>query len=92
MLLTTPSHPSLLGRPDARPSVHVPMVYEKIDDEPVQWEYHVLKIDTREEPLPEAAQLNQLGRQGWVLAGMLDERATGKGSYVYYYFVRQRTE
>jgi hypothetical protein len=66
------------------------MVYEKVAA--ARWEYHVLTVDTREASLPDAATLNELGSQGWVLTGLLDERATGKGSLVYYYFVRQSQE
>jgi hypothetical protein len=65
------------------------MVYETVEASPTQWEYYVLKIDASEEPLPEADRFNELGRDGWILAGMLDERASGKGKMVYYYFVRR---
>lgn len=84
-----PFRPRAADKPEERPSVHIPTVYEKIIPEPVRWEYHVLTIDAREQPLPDADQLNALGKEGWVLAGMLDERATGRGGLVYYYFVRQ---
>jgi hypothetical protein len=75
--------------PEVRPSVYIPMVYEKIAPEPVHWEYHVLTVDAREEPLPGAEQLNELGKQGWVLVSLLDERASGRGGLVYYYFARR---
>ncbi|HET7637231.1 MAG TPA: hypothetical protein VFK47_00685 [Ktedonobacteraceae bacterium] len=60
--------------------------------EPVSWEYRVLTVDTREEDLPDAVQLNELGAQGWLLMGVLDQGATGKSSRVHYYFVRQKSE
>lgn len=78
-----------MERPEGQPSVHIPMVYEKIAPEPVRWEYHVLTIDTREQFLPDAERLNALGREGWILASMLDERATGRSMLVHYYFARQ---
>lgn len=77
---------------EIRSSVHVPMVYEKVATEPTRWEYHVLAVNTGEQALPTAEHLNELGQKGWVLAGMLDERASGKGVMVHFYFVRQSME
>lgn len=80
----------MAGRAEERSSVHIPMVYERVAAEPVRWEYHVLKVDTHESALPDTGELNALGKEGWVLAGMLDERITGKSTFVYYYFTRQQ--
>ena len=90
-LRTLPSHIRMADRDEMRPAVHIPMVYEEVAAMPVAWEYHVLAIDTRERALPDAAQLNELGHEGWIMTGMLDERIAGKGTFVYYYFVRQST-
>ena len=60
-------------------SLHVPMVYEQLPVEPVRWEYHVMIVDTREMEVPDAAQLNELGAQGWLLVGILDQRTSGAG-------------
>lgn len=76
---------------DVPNNIHVPMVYEQVPVEPVSWEYRVLTVDTREEDLPDAVQLNELGAQGWLLVGVLDQGATGKSSRVHYYFVRQKS-
>ena len=65
---------------DVPNSIHVPMVYEQVPVEPVHWEYRVLAVDTREEDLPDADQLNELGAQGWLLVGVLDHVATRKHS------------
>src|SRR5215472_10261585 len=65
---------------DVHSSVHVPMVYERVPAEPVRWEYRVLTVDAREEDLPDAALLNELGAEGWLLVGVLDQRATGRSS------------
>jgi len=68
------------------------MVYE---DAPVQlprWEYYVLTIDTNERALPDAGRLNELGREGWLLNGVLNEGSGGNVSLVHYYFVRQITQ
>jgi len=68
------------------------MVYE---DAPVQlprWEYYVLTIDTNERALPDAGRLNELGREGWLLNGVLNEGSSGNVSLVHYYFVRQITQ
>jgi hypothetical protein len=65
---------------DVHSSIHVPMVYERVAAEPVRWEYRVLTVDAREEDLPDAARLNELGAEGWLLVGVLDQRATGRSS------------
>jgi hypothetical protein len=66
------------------------MVYENVRVELANWEYHVLTIDAREETLPDAARLNELGREGWLLVGIVDQGATGRSSLIHYYFVRQK--
>ncbi len=78
--------------PEVRSYLPIPTVYEQYTVKPPQWEYHVLSIDTHETAMPANEQLNMLGREGWVMTGLLDERATGKGSKIYYYFVRQLQE
>src|SRR5579863_8835306 len=75
-----------------RHTLSVPIVYERVPVEPLNWEYHVLTIDAREEALPDVARLNELGREGWLMIGAVDQRTTGKGSLVQYYFVRQLTK
>ena len=82
-------HTSLSSQPDVRPTLPIPMVYENVPVDPIQWEYRVLHIDTREEALPDATQLNELGNQGWLLVGVLN---TDDSRHVQYYFVRQRSE
>jgi hypothetical protein len=80
---------SLSDKPDIRPALPVPMVYESIPIDPVRWEYRVLDVDTREEALPDVAQLNELGNQSWLLVGVLN---AGDSRHIQYYFVRQRNE
>ncbi len=62
-------------------SLHVPMVYEQLPVEPVRWEYRVLTVDTREEDLLDAVQLNELGAQGWLLMGILNQGTRGRNSW-----------
>ena len=91
----TLSFRSGLGYSDQRENpgnLHVPMVYEQVSTEPVKWEYHVLTVDPREGDLPESVQLNELGTQGWLLVGVVDQGKTGRSSLLLYYFVRQRSE
>ena len=76
------------GQNDVLPGLHVPMVYEHVPASPPEWEYHVLSVDTREATLPDETALGELGKQGWLLVGVLEQR----GSFVHYYFVRQKTE
>lgn len=54
---------------DVRMFPPVPMVYERVPDVPMQWEYHVLTVDLREAALPSTEDLNELGNAGWLLAG-----------------------
>lgn len=62
-----------------------PVVYESVG--PVRWEYHTVALDTREdEPLDETA-LNALGRDGWLLVGILQHPGREPGR-ITYYFVR----
>jgi hypothetical protein len=81
----------LSTNPDGRSSLSmpVPMIYEQHQPLPVRWEYHVLTVDAAEVELPGVERLNELGRDGWIFVGVLDERASGKGTHVYYYFTRQ---
>lgn len=85
-------HITMDEKPDVRPSVFIPTVYEQVTPEPSQWEYHVLTIDPRETVLPDADQLTALGKEGWILVNILDENASGKGHRVHYYFVRRAKE
>lgn len=81
------------GQPDVRSALPLPMVYENVPATPTAWEYRVLTIDTSERALPDAAHLNEYGQEGWLLAGMLDERNTSRSiALVHYYFVRQKAE
>lgn len=91
MFTFQPYQKSLSANPEGRSNVHIPMIYERYEPEATYWEYHVLRIDTREASLPDAEQLNALGREGWLMSGLVDERASG-GKFVYYYFMRQAVE
>ena len=71
-------------------TVHIPMVYENVA--PPRWEYHVLTVQPVEKSLPDEEILNALGRDGWLMAGLLDERISGRGTLVHYYFMRQATQ
>ena len=77
------------GQKNVQYSLPVPMVYEHVSAEPITWEYRVLTIDTREEPLPDDEQLNELGTKGWILVGVLN---LSESTRVHYYFVRQKKE
>lgn len=90
MLMTKPYYHTTLAQSQAgKPSFFIPTVYEKETPQTLRWEYHMLVADPREAALPDAEKLNSLGQQGWILVGVLDERASGRGSLVYYYFTRQ---
>lgn len=90
MLVTKPYyHTSVAASQAGKPSIFIPTVYEKETPQTPRWEYYVLIIDACEAALPDAEQLNAMGQEGWMLAGLLDERATGQSSLVHYYFTRQ---
>ena len=65
-------------------------VYEDIPMEPVQWDYHVLTVDTNSRSLPNEERLTELGREGWLLVGVLNQGRAGDVAMVHYYFVRQK--
>lgn len=78
-----------LAHADEKSSLPIPMIYEQVPVQQLKWEYHLLSIDPKEVEFASIEQLNALGREGWVLVSILDERAIGNGSTVHYYFVRQ---
>lgn len=82
----------LLEQPVGRFNMPLPIVYEDIPAEPVHWEYHILTIDVRERGLPDATRLNQLGQEGWLLVGIVDQGATGRSSLIHYYFARRTAQ
>jgi hypothetical protein len=89
MSLTLPFRHFASERPDVHSPLHIPMVYENVEPSRPRWEYRTRTIDTREQDLPDMTQLNELGNDGWLLVGMLDQRARGDYGPVHYYFVRQ---
>lgn len=82
-------YPNMSASSEVRSFAHIPMIYEPVPTTPLHWEYHVLTIDPQEAALPDTHQLNAFGRDGWIMIGLLDERMTGKGQLIHYYFVRQ---
>ena len=89
MIIKQPHYTRMSINSNVRSLAHIPMIYEPAPSIPSLWEYHVLTIDPQEASLPDADQLNSLGREGWILAGLFDERMTGKGNLIHYYFIRQ---
>ena len=89
MLIAQPYYTRMSASSEVRSLAHIPMIYEPAPSALPRWEYHVLTIDPQEASLPNADQLNAFGHEGWVLVGLLDERMTGKGKLIHYYFVRQ---
>ncbi len=84
MFVPTTSRPRMAEKPEGRSMSYVPMVYEKFEPSPTHWEYHVLTVDTREQELPDAVKLNELGSKGWILVNVQPTN-----SHVYFYFIRQ---
>lgn len=90
MFVHLPSHTIMSEQTHDRMNLPLPIVYEQLPVELPRWEYRVLSIDTREEALPDAALLNELGAEGWSLVGVLEQTTSGRGSTVLYYFIRQK--
>ncbi|HET8841206.1 MAG TPA: hypothetical protein VFN35_07045 [Ktedonobacteraceae bacterium] len=90
MFFTTLSWKAFSGQSDVQPSLHIPMVYERVPASPMLWEYHVLTVDTREAELPDEAALNELGNAGWLLVNVLEHKISERGSRISYYFVRPK--
>jgi hypothetical protein len=90
MFVQQPFHTIMSEQTHDRMNLPLPMVYEQLPVELPRWEYRVMSIDTREEALPDAALLNELGAEGWSLVGVLEQRTSGTGSIVFYYFIRQK--
>ncbi|MBX5450908.1 hypothetical protein [Thermogemmatispora sp.] len=68
---------------------HIPIVYEEQQSEPVRWEYRLISLEPGREPLLSEEHLTKLGQEGWLLQAIVDERASGSGFQVHYYFVRR---
>ena len=90
MFVHSLSHTIMSEQTHDRMNLPLPIVYEQLPVELPRWEYHVLTIDTREEALPDAEVLNELGAEGWSLVGVLEQSTSAKGSIVFYYFIRQK--
>ncbi|GER83701.1 MAG: hypothetical protein IMW90_04555 [Thermogemmatispora sp.] len=73
-------------------TLHIPIVYEEHQLEPPRWEYRLISLDLRKEPLLSEASLARLGQEGWLLQAIVDERASGSGTQLHYYFVRRLLE
>ncbi len=89
MFVPTRYRPQMTEKPEGRSTSYVPMVYEKFELSPTRWEYHVLKVDTHEQELPDSTEMNELGNKGWILVNVVDLSVSSR---VYFYFVRQIVE
>ena len=68
-----------------RSSLPTPVVFDQNEPPHAPWEYHTVAVDLREtEPL-DATALNALGREGWLLAGLIED---ARRSRLHYHFVR----
>lgn len=71
-----------------RPYVPTPVVFDHTDPTPPAWEYHTEIVDLRETSPLEAPELNALGKDGWLLAGIFEDT---RRSRLHYHFVRSAT-
>lgn len=77
-------------RPGA--NLPLPIVYERVERERTRWEYKTITLDPREEAPLAAEQLQTLGAEGWLLAGILEEPGASGIRRIHYYFVRAADE
>jgi hypothetical protein len=73
---------------DGRQSITLPlpMVYEAAEQP--KWEYRTVTIDPREEAPLDDARLNELGAEGWLLAGIAQFPGGERVTRIIYCFVR----
>jgi hypothetical protein len=64
----------------------LPMVFEPAPQP--KWEYHTVALDPREEPPLDETQLSELGKDGWLLAGIVEFPGGERVTRIMYYFVR----
>ena len=82
------SQPHDLSPGQQAPALHVPMIYERANPPTAHWEYRVETVDLREKAPLSQAQLNELGRLGWLLVGILQLPTGYETGPVQYCFVR----
>ncbi len=82
--------PAIPQRPQSppRPTMPVPMIFERAETPRARWEYRVVVVDPREQDPVDEAQLAELGAEGWLLAAVLEGASGRPGTRLYYYFVR----
>jgi hypothetical protein len=90
MPFLTPSntHPLAQDPPgkSSQTSIPLPIIFE--DAPPPKWEYRTITIDPREEAPLDEVRLNELGADGWLLAGIADFPGGERVTRIIYYFVR----
>jgi hypothetical protein len=64
----------------------LPVVFEPAS--PQKWEYHMVRIDTRDRSLLDEAELTALGADGWLLAGVVPLPGRPDAPHIVYHFVR----
>jgi len=62
-----------------------PVVFERAEPQRPAWDYHTVVVDLREVDPLGADDLNALGREGWLLAGLFEDT---RRSRLHYHFVR----
>ena len=68
-----------------RAPIPTPVVFERTDAPRITWEYRVEEVDLREAPPLSEAALNDFGRDGWLLANIVEDT---RHSRLHYHFVR----
>jgi hypothetical protein len=68
-----------------RTPVPTPVVFERTETQRNQWAYHTVVVDLREAAPLDEGDLNDLGQDGWLLAGLFED---SRHSRLHYHFVR----
>lgn len=80
----------------SRPSIGfyppMPMIIETVEQAIPTYEYHVVEIDPREAGAIDPEYLNTLGKEGWLLASVIESPAGPNRTFIHYYFVRGARE
>ncbi len=67
------------------PSIPTPVVFEQTEPPRTLWAYHTVVVDLREYPPLDERDLTDLGKDGWLLAGLFED---SHRSRLHYHFVR----
>lgn len=76
----------------AQAGTWVPVVYEEGKGRRGRWEYRCLTKRPRSEKLPSEGEMNELGREGWMLVGIVKVAVEPGDDIIWFYFMRPKAD